>query len=73
MATGNAHNPVTTVQQQNEDAETLQTLQMNSIQTPPELNGPNLDAIAVSGPPSYVEVGDVPEVPPPTYEEAVGV
>ena len=29
-----------------------------------------LDAIAKSGPPSYMEVGDIPESPPPTYEQA---
>ena len=33
-------------------------------------NGLTVDSIALSGPPSYMEVGDVPESPPPTYEEA---
>ena len=33
-------------------------------------NGLTPDAIAVSGPPVYMEVKGVPECPPPTYEEA---
>ena len=46
-------------------------LQMTANQTEIEhSNGLTVDAIALSGPPSYVEVGDVPESPPPTYEEA---
>lgn len=46
-------------------------LQMTANQTQIEhSNGLTVDAIALSGPPSYVEVGDVPESPPPTYEEA---
>ena len=46
-------------------------LQMTANQTQIEhSNGLTIDAIALSGPPSYVEVGDVPESPPPTYEEA---
>ena len=47
------------------------TLQITPNQTQIEhLNSLPLDAIAVSGPPSYMEVGDIPESPPPTYEQA---
>lgn len=47
-----------------------ETLQMNSPTD--ESNGQSFDAVARSGPPSYIEVNnDVPEVPPPTYEEAM--
>ena len=57
--------------QPNANAERPETLQMNCTRTPPEeSDNPNLDAIALSGPPSYIEVGNVPESPPPTYEEA---
>lgn len=45
-----------------------------------EMNSPNegsndevLDAVALSGPPSYIEVSNVPDVPPPSYEEAVKI
>ena len=70
MATSNAR-PTGTNVQPNANAERPETLQMNSNQTPPEeSSGPNLDAVALSGPPSYIEVGNVPESPPPTYEEA---
>ena len=48
-------------------------LQMTSIQTHEQSNGPASDAIAGEGPPSYMEVGDVPQSPPPTYEEATKV
>ena len=50
------------------------TLQITPNQTQIEhLNSLPLDAIAVSGPPSYMEVGDIPESPPPTYEQATKV
>ena len=46
-------------------------LQTTSIHTQSEhSNGLTPDAIAVSGPPVYMEVKGVPECPPPTYEEA---
>lgn len=48
-------------------------LQMTSIQTHEQSNGPASDAIAGEEPPSYMEVGDVPQSPPPTYEEATKV
>ena len=45
------------------------TLEMNS---PTEgSNDQVLDAVALSGPPSYLEVSNEPEVPPPSYEEAM--
>ena len=47
------------------------TLQITPNQTQIEhSNSLPLDAIAVSGPPSYMEVRDIPESPPPTYEQA---
>ena len=47
------------------------TLQITPNQTQIEhSNSLPLDAIAKSGPPSYMEVGDIPESPPPTYEQA---
>ena len=47
------------------------TLEMNS---PTEgSNDQVLDAVALSGPPSYIEVSNEPEVPPPSYEEAVRI
>ena len=70
MVTSNARATGTNLQP-NANAERPETLRMTSTQTPPEESGnPNLDAIALSGPPSYIEVGNVPESPPPTYEEA---
>ena len=63
--------PTGTNAQPNANAERPETLQMNSTQVPPEeSSGPKLDAVALSGPPSYIEVDNVPESPPPTYEEA---
>ena len=47
------------------------SVQTTSIHTQSEhSNGLTPDATAVSGPPVYMEVKDVPECPPPTYEEA---
>ena len=46
---------------------------MTSIQTHEQSNGPASAAIAGEWPPSYMEVGDVPQSPPPTYEEATKV
>ena len=47
------------------------TLQITPNQTQIEhSNSLPLDAIAKSGPPSYMEVRDIPESPPPTYEQA---
>ena len=37
-----------------------------------EANGQSVDDdIGLRGPPSYVEISNVPEVLPPTYEEAI--
>jgi len=34
-------------------------------------NGQSVDERGLTGPPSYIEIFDVPEVLPPTYEEAI--
>ena len=55
-------NPRGTNAQQNTNVETLETVESNG----------EPDAIAIRGPPSYTEVySNEPELPPPTYEEAV--
>lgn len=48
----------------------IETVGMNSPNV--EANGQiTADAVALTGPPSYQDVRNVPDPPPPTYEEAM--
>ena len=52
----------------------IETVRMNSpnVEANVEANGQiTPDAVALTGPPSYQDVRNVPEAPPPTYEEAM--
>ena len=73
---GRNYNTNTNVRNENRRATNVQQngngqiLEMNSPTE--ESNDQSYDAIASGGPPSYDEVSDLPDVPPPTYEEAMG-
>lgn len=52
----------------------IETVRMNSpnVEANVEANGQiTPDAVALTGPPSYQDVRNVPDAPPPTYEEAL--
>ena len=52
----------------------IETVRMNSpnVEANVEANGQiTPDAVALTGPPSYQDVRNVPDPPPPTYEEAM--
>ena len=64
--------PVDTSMLYRHEQENAERLEIGSNGLPVSAaNGQSVDEIGLKGPPSYIEIFDVPEVLPPAYEEAI--